>query len=365
LKHLVRKILRIALVGGIAAAILCNPSAMSAEVVTEPLAPVLDTKVELAKTHGKMQWLDADTLAMGTFRTNISEYWQGKIVAYNTREKRSKELRDSAFLQCTLPSDGIVAVQLGNYEAEYYGSAAKNPIKPRSVFFRWKGDSDELIGEAAYPNADWNWFICRQVQLDHRQTPAMGFYSQGIRYLLPADGVLEWGNESRSAEGQPVSWTRTGQASKALDLSSDEIALVPQYLPFANLYLLSSGKVATGDSLLQTRGKMVKQFPLVAMRRNGEVIRTELTKDIYAQIDSFRSDGVTYLSAAGLIVATDSGLFVVEGKSVRRAWCSPAASRAQVCRLAALEISPDGCKIALAPTYGSVQIVNVCATGGS
>jgi hypothetical protein len=344
--------------------------------VVDAALPVFDSKVPFPSRLGSMLWLDANTLAITTSPRN--EFWNGTTVAVDVAARSASVILEHGFLNCA--SDGLVAMLKGSLARDYAGGLQKpGAPDPVRVFYRWNAKARRLDAEEPDTKPGWSWQICAQTRADDVRRALVSYHGHNMRYLKPADGVLQWDAVvySRVNPTPPVFLAKPGSAAIPVDVDADDIALRPAYLPFNTQYLLTAGRFLIGGSI-DHKGKMVDQLPAITMTRDGKVSRHMLPPSLKAALSAYikrgGGDGSIQPTAAGLLVinnawpATGGGLYVSQGAISKRVWCVPADHNGESCALEQLEISPDGCQVAFVARNDypkTVKVLRLCPAGSA
>lgn len=341
-------------------------------IVDAPI-PLFDTKIVIASKTGKMLWLDSNTLAITTYLNRV-DYWDGKTVAVDVAARSTFTLMERGFLQCA-HSGGLVAMLKGSLVRQYWGPK-KDPSAPEPVrvFFRWNSKNRKLEAEEPVPKPPWNWYICAQTQPNDIEQPNMGFYARNVRYLDARDGVLRWEGPGSVRDAKQVVLAKANEAPIPVDVLAGDIALVPQYLPYSEQYLLTTGRFVTGSARIGHLGKMIDQLPAIMMTKDGRVSRLTVPEKLKATLDELgTTDGQTLPTAAGLLVYVSgwfkygAGLYLSDPDGVKRIWCTPEPGKVQPCTIETWELSPDGCSLAFVPQRDflkTVKIIRLCSSKG-
>lgn len=348
----------------IAAIALASGAAYAGTEFADVPSPVFNTGVVLSKNTGKMEWLDATTLAITTYQTG-DEYWNGKIVAVDMRDKSVVKVLDNGFLQCTNPDASVVAAIKGSLGGTYRGDAkSAGAVKPEPVFYRWAPKAKMLLDEEQAAKMPWNWHDCIQTAPGHRNQSGRMQGFPGAVYLRSRDGVLAWQFDP-DRKPVPVSWLKPKAAPKQIQAASDEIGPVAVYQPYDDSYLLAPGRFGN----FMHRGKMVDQAPAVTMDSAGTVKRTPLPASLKAYFDRQKGNGgYTQPTPAGLLVyaypfSGGGGFYLANGNSVKRIWCTENSDSADNCSPNNATLSPDGCRLAFVNrSYpGTVEVLTLCS----
>lgn len=350
-------------------------SAASAAKIPDAELPIIETGVAmLPNARGPFAWLDAHTLAITTFAGDpraANSWTSQQVVAFNTRTRQQRTIVPQGRLTCTNPPAGVVSAAVGDTRAYFHGSEF-GPA-PTTQWFKWDGAANRLVSwpDRAHPN--WNDSLCRQTLAEDVKESIPGAHNDQPRiYLQPGEGFITW-HRAFGNEPQPVR-LKSGDREIALDVTSDKIGLNITHLPFLGAHLLNVGLHRWTDK----RGEQL--FPALLLRANGQVERVPFPPALAAYFTERRlSTDALMLPVAGgsLVLVADSsaaagGLYLTRGGKSSRVWFASAPPHESFRIMSAIEVSPDGCRVAFDARWpvtqdpatlsleGSVKILDLC-----
>ncbi len=320
--------------------------------------PLFKTKIDVA-TFGSIRWLDTGHLAITAADTNKT-YGQGKIVSVDISNKFVTTLLESGFVWRTNPEASLVAVTKGKV-------MQGNESSSTDVFYRWDSKRKALVDEERPPKPSqsgryWNWHTCTETtKEDSNRT----FFKEltGKAYLRPDDGSLNWDSSPPPPQGFPVSLISSKGIRKPLDLYSGEVIGQPIYYPFLKGYVLSGGRFSTGGVHYQYAGKKFDQYPLVTLNSQNVVVRSFIPKQLKTFLDKRQSSGQIFPAPEGLLIyvggwaSEGGGIYLSQGDISTRIWCSPSKFADENCNVISLEISPNGCNVAIVPQDSKSPVI--------
>jgi hypothetical protein len=332
--------------------------------VTDAPAPEWDTGLPvIEQVPGRSAWLDADTIAVTTFSEPRAQVpWMvRRIVAADVRTRTAATIVPKGFLDCTNPALGLVGLQVGDLESRF----AVRSTAPAAVqrFMLWDA-ARHAVGPATADYATgWHAASCLKPAPEDVASNEWWEGNRAVRYLQPKDGIVKWGiGESGRPEGP---WLQNGGRRTMLDVSTTDLAKQVRYLPFRHAYQLVDGRYG-GVAHLDT--------PLVLLTPEGKLVKTPLPASLRQALDAVNPVAVSFAVKNGLLVqvpgpaAQGGGLYLAQGDQAHRVWCTAGSPGAAECRIdQALEISPDGCKVAFdarSPAGGGVptlRVLDLCA----
>lgn len=331
---------------------IIKPVELAPGVIDFP-RPVIKTKIELAR-FGKMLWLDSGHLAV-TAADSERTHGQGKIISIDLSDQSMTTLLESGFLWRTNPETSLVSVTKGRI-------MQGNDNPSNNVFYRWDRRKNALVDEEKSPKPSrngrfWNWNTCSETT---KEDSEKSFFKEitGKAYLRFEDGILNWSSMPPPPQGFSVSLISAKGMHIPLNLNSYEVMGVPAYFPFIQGYVLSGGLFATGGGTISYREKKVDQIPLVMLKKENEVVRSYLPKALKTYLDKWLASGTILPTAEGLLIyvggtaSEGGGIYLNKGDTSNRVWCSPLDKHGENCNLIALEVSPDGCNVAIIPQAG-------------
>ena len=344
--------------------------------VTDSDRPAIETGAAmLPNALGKFAWLDAHTLAITTFAGDMDapQAWMSQqVIAFDARTRQKRTIVAQGRVGCTNPAAGVANMTVGDTRVFFRGSQGDRP--PASRWFKWEAAAGKLAEWPDSGHPDWNASLCRQTLPEdvNESLPHSG--GDRLRlYLQPGEGFLTWQRAFGDAP-QPVR-LQTAQRSITLDLTSDKLGLDITHLPFARAYLLTGGLYRWTEK----RGEQL--FPALLLKANGQIERMPFPADLAAHFTARRlSTDAPMVPVAGgiLTIVTTSpgqggGLYLTRDGKTSRIWFANAPSHESFRIMSAIEISPDGCRLAFDARWpmtadratlglqGSVKIIELCS----
>lgn len=315
----------------------------SASTIPDLPVAVIEPGLEVDDRLGaEMGWVDDYTLLATAQIDSKSQFWERKVMRVDVRTGQTGELFRQGALICANPTEKIAGVLVGS-EASIYTGNSKEP-KPELNFYSW----NSLLGKLSpkSPGVEWNFFICKKTKQADTKVPAIGFLQREIRYLEAKDGYLSLSMDQR------VVLVKNERPVATLDAKSSEVAPVPQYLPFRDEYLLSSGRFVMTGSMARPNEAHVTEYPLLTMTSAGRVKREYFRK--LFESNGLGVDGMTFPYAKGTVIIVSDrpknggGIYLNQGGSIKRIWCTSNGSEYdRQCRPVSISMSPDGCHLAL------------------
>jgi hypothetical protein len=354
-------------------------SATGVGKVADAELPAIETGVAmLSNARGRFAWLDAHTLAITTYAgdMNAQHAWTAQqVVAFDTRSRQRRTIVPQGRLICTNPAAHVASVAVGDTRAIFLGKEF-GPA-PTNQWFKWDRAANRLAAwpEQAHPN--WNAHLCRQTLVEDATQPTPGAHGNQSRiYLQPGEGFITWDRTFGNAP-RPVR-LKSGQRDIAIEATSDQIGLDITHLPFLGAHLLTAG----AHRWTEKRGEQL--FPALLLRANGTVERVPFPSSLAAHFSERRltSDALLLPVAGGtLAIVADrasagGGLYLTRDGKSSRVWFAGAPAHESFRIMSAIEVSPDGCRVAFDARWprtsdpasmgleGSVKIIEVC-TGKS
>lgn len=293
-----------------------------------------------------MGWVDDHTLLVTAQIDSKSQFWERKVMLVDALTGKTKELFRQGAVVCANPTEGVAAIMVGSQESMYTGNS-KEP-KPELKLYSWSSLLGTLTPKIFTDN--WNSWICKKTKSADVSKQETGFIQKETIYLEAKDGTLDLAS-SQTGSGKSVVLTRDNKRVAILDAKPTEIGLAPQYLPFRNEYLLSSGRFVMNSTMARTNEAPTTEFPVLTMATSGK-LRREYVRPVFESY-GFTGDGETFPYAKGILVFVGSrpqyggGIYLNQGKSLKRIWCTNSGNTFdRQCRATSISMSPDGCHFA-------------------
>lgn len=322
--------------------------------------PVKDTRISVTRNIGKFLWLDEDTLAITTPRGEENKFWDSKIVAVSAASGKVTTILERGFLNCVDPSNQMVALVKGSQASSYYPPDNAPGLEPTPLFLIWNKSGRRFEKEEGVPHPTENWLACVRSNSQDSMEHPLEMASKTYRLLSKSHGSLRWG----TGEGGKVMLVSTDGVSKMVALSPREIAPVLQYLPFANRYLVSSGRVFLRGTHVKREDEVLTEIPLTTLSPSGLVGRENISATMKKQLEDLGATDPFLLPVARgtLIAGNGLGIYLKSGEILSKMWCESPYGNSSCNYGQGLEVSPDGCKVAFAPSgySASVRIVDLC-----
>jgi hypothetical protein len=354
----------------------CATSAAGAAKIPDAELPIIETGVAmLPNARGPFAWLDSHTLAITTFAGDpqaTNSWTSQQVVAFDTRSRQRRTIVPQGRLTCTNPPASVVSTTVGDTRAYFLGS--KYGPAPVRQWFKWDGTASRLVPWPDRAHANWNNSLCRQTLAEDVNELMPGVHRDQPRiYLQPGEGFITW-HRAFGDTPQPVR-LKSGDREIPLDITSDKIGLNITHLPFLGAHLL------TGGLYRRTEKRGEQLFPALLLRANGSVERVPFPPALAASFTERRlnSDALMLpVSGGSLVIVTErastgGGLYLTRGGQSSRIWYAGASDHESFRIMSAIEISPDGCRVAFDARWpttrdpatlsleGSVKIIDLCA----
>ena len=354
----------------------CTASAAGTARIPDAELPLIETGVAmLPNARGPFAWLDAHTLAITTFAGDpgATNAWTAQqVVAFDTRSRKRHAIVPQGRLTCTNPPASVVSATVGDTRAYFLGREFGPAPVPQ--WFKWDGAAKRLVPWPDGAHPDWNDSLCRQTLAEDARQPIPGAHNNQPRiYLQPGEGFITWDRAFGNAP-QPVR-LKSGNREVTLDVTSDKVGPNITHLPFLGAHLLNVGLHRWTDK----RGEQL--FPALLLRANGQVERMPFPPALAADFTERRlsSDALMLPVAGGsLVIVADSssaggGLYLTRGGKSSRVWFAGAPPHESFRIMSAIEVSPDGCRVAFDARWprtadpatmgleGSVKILDLCS----
>jgi hypothetical protein len=332
---------------GIFAALLIASLGASASTIPDDPVVAIEPGIEIDdRLGGVMGWVDDHTLLVTAQIDSKSQFWERKVMLVDVRTGNTKELFYQGALICANPTEGVAAILVGSEESMYLGNS-KAP-KPDLKLYSWSSLFGVLTPKIS--SDSWNSWICKKTKSADVNVPNIDFMQKDIRYLEAKDGYLNFSmNQSRSERS--VILIKNDKPVATLDAKPIEIAPAPQYLPFRDEYLLSSGRFVMNSTMVRGNEAPTTEFPVLTMATSGKLKR-EYFKPLFESY-GFTDDGETFPYAKGTMIFVGSrpqhggGIYLNQGKSLKRIWCTNKGNTFdRTCHATSISMSPDGCHFA-------------------
>jgi len=324
------------------ALVLCLSFGASASTIPDLPVSAAEPGLEVDDRLGTaMGWVDDYTLLVTAQVDSKSQFWERKVMRVDVRTGETKELFRQGDLICANPTEKVTGVLVGSQASLYTGNST-DP-KPELSFYSWNSWFGKLSTKSS--GAEWNSLICKKTKQSDTKVPAIGFLQREIRYLEAKDGYLSISMD------QGVVLMKNEKPVATLDAKAAEIAPVPQYLPFRDEYLLSSGRFVMSGSMARPNEAHVTEYPLLTMTSAGRVKR-EYFRQLF-ESGGLTVDGITLPYAKGAVIIVSDrpryggGIYLNQGGSIKRIWCTNKGNEYdRQCQPVSVSVSPDGCHFA-------------------
>lgn len=318
----------------------------SASAIPDDPVTAIEPGLEIDdRVGGGMGWMDSHTLLVTALASSKSQFWDRKVMRIDIRTGEAKELIYPGVLMCVNPVDKVAGVLLGDHEGVYAGK--RGLPDPELKLHGWSS-SGALTPKKA--SEGWNAFICKKTKPEDANEPSIGFWRKETRYLESKDGYLIFSPIQSSSEKNVV-LVRNEKPVATPDVKPIEIAPVPQYLPFRDEYLLSSGRFVMNGTMQRPNEAGTTEYPVLTMTTSGKVKR-DYFRPLFED-SGLKVAGETYPYAKGTMIfiltrpEDGGGIYLNQGESIRRIWCTNWGNTPdRKCNVMSFSISPDGCNFA-------------------
>jgi len=340
----------------------------AAAAVADQPVPDVDTQIRVIEAQVEMtriDWLDANTLAVGTYADDKAPDWTAqRVVAYDFAARGTRVLIPQGALRCANTDGGVLSAAVGDTRVYYRGDV--RGAKPAETLFRWRNGVLQPA-DAELATANWNRLACLQTDAEDRDSIDWMFGRRPVRYLLKRHGQLRWPTVYQE-QAQPLALHREGR-SIPVALTNKDLGRLAVYRPWLDAYQLAIGGSVPGAT--------PRDLPMLLMKPDGAVTRTPIPASLLEHLRGgyAEASALMFPVACGALVYSGEkfnprrGLYLVNGNDARRIWCTPeqqarGSAYDDICRITTeLAISPDGCKVAFgakALFEPTVRIVQVC-----
>lgn len=290
-------------------------------------------------------WVDDHTLLVSAMINDKSQFWERRVMRVDAKTGETIEQVNPGYLVCTNPTEGIAGISVGNDDKLYAGKS--DQPNPERKLYSWNSRFGGKLSQKT-ETGNWNIHICKKTLPSHVKVGSqLTFFSDyDIVYLEERDGYLRL--QRQNGEQRSVVLTKDDKPVATVQARPNEIAPGPEYLPFRNEYLLSSGQFTLYGTMVRRNEAPVTEHPMLTMTRSGKVKR-EFFRSIFEDA-GLRLHGLTYPYSNGTLIYASNrpqnggGIYLREGQSVKRIWCTNQGNHYdRKCQLSSLSISPNGC----------------------
>ncbi len=367
-------------------ALLASASKAPAADIVDVPPPVYETEIEaIQNLPGKMSWIDANTLVATTYGSADDDFTIRKVVAFDVRTQATKTIVEFGSIECVNADKNLMSVLTGTLEKGFKGdSTAADPV---SKFFSWNAQRSTLTAAGTKFEGAWNHSLCLPTSKEDIGVVSLPFQDTDSLYLQPEHGRVAYafGNGSMNSADRyerSLVLRRAGAPDKKLDVTKEEIAQVPAYLPFLNSYVLRPGLFLTGGAHFSSKnGEPETERALLLLSPSGNISRVSAPQELIPLITGaaealFLPTPEGTVAMVGSWPAQGGGIYVINKNGARRVWCLPELAddpKASCGIQGPIELSPDGCKVAFFSrfmtksahrrfhTRPTIKIVKVCS----
>lgn len=332
-------------IGIVAALLSASISVNSATLI--PDAPVVAIEPGLSidpRLGVGIGWVDDQTLLVSAMIDDNSQFWERRVMRVDAKTGETTVEVNSGHLLCTNPREGIAGISVGSNEQSFVGKSDKP--KAEKKLYSWSSWFGGKLSQNTETD-NWNLNICKKtLPRDVKAPGSLPLFSyKGILYLEEEDGYLQFRGHG---EQHSVVLSKDDKPVATLQAKPNEITQEPQYLPFRDEYLLSSGHFTMSGTMVRGDAARVTEYPALTMTRSGAVQR-EFFRPIFEEAN-LKVDGFTFPYAKGWLIYAATGpqdgggIYLHQGKSTKRIWCTNNGNHYdRRCRLSSISISPNGC----------------------
>ncbi len=351
--------------------LLCFPFVCTSSTIPDDPVTAIEPELEIDdRLGGVIGWVDEHTLLATALIGRMSQFWEKKVVSVDARTGKTQELLNPGALICVNPTEKIAGIMVGSAENLY--TVNSKQANPEIKLYSWS--AGVLTPKVSDDN--WNFFICRKTKPADVKEPSIGFQRRKIRYLEEKDGYLAFSINQSSRESN-VSLIRAEKSVAVVEAKPNEIAPVPQYLPFRKGYLLSPGRFVMNTKIVPSKNATTSESPVVMMTIQGMVNRN-YCMPLFTGYGEINGHGETFPCAKGTLIFVENrpqdggGIYLNQGSSLKRVWCTNNGNEYdRRCRATSISVSPDGCYVAFyskgsdnlkAPFMGNaaLKILHIC-----
>jgi hypothetical protein len=311
----------------------------------------IETNLVLAeRIGGEIAWIDNENF-LATVLPNDAQFgnwWVRRVVSVNARSGETTEFLSQGFVSCSNAAAGLVGVSSGTLAYQYEGGSKE--LAPVPHLYRKTFGSGKLVQLAK--EEEWNKWICiktRKSDLNRREVVSL---EKELRYLQTPDDLLltvQAHDRQISNAKYDMILQRGNERIPVPGLSSSEGSVLPQFLPFKNEHLISSGRVMRSGYILPA-GQQTQEVPTITMTKEGRIERKYVSDELL-KMGFDRDANVLPYAKGNLLFAVNypqygGGIYRTIKNHVERVWCVNTSGNNRPCEPKFFSLSPNGCYLA-------------------
>lgn len=341
------------------------------------------TDVKLIRALEHMEWVGDSTLVVSTYASlspygHPTDFWNGKVIAIDMKQKRISTLTTAGFLMCANAKQNFLVVGEGSY-AKMYNPIASAPDAqdPNNRYlYAWDPKTGTVKNRKRLEgDSDLNNYICKATIPEHRDEISASLMKRGIHYIDNKSFITPQNPNAFSA-GTPLELIIGNSHAIPLNVKVSDLTLPVIYQSHNNSHILRMGA-----ALIAEDGSLIQQIPTLVLRERSKRVDTvTLPNNIGGELTKLPNMGSntnkTYPLSVSVLPAREGTVLIAPDFFTRGGGIYWKPDRGPVTKLFGtpvtpelkanfgnIELSPDGCHLVFrtdASKGSNLTAINLC-----